>query len=132
MSQIFPFVRDSEDYAFAYSCLQILLTACLLTWTQLCIPDEIISLIHLFHLFTMYFMRTYYVPVISAWSQKIRRDFFHHYSGVLLCQGPWVGSEIAYVINQSYSYSYWWFLTNRNIYGSRRDHLEDEFDKLFI
>ena len=66
-------------------------------------------------------MRTYYVPVISAGARRSEETSFTTTVGVLLCQGPWVGSEIAYVINQCYySYSYWWFLTNRNIYGSMK------------
>ena len=73
------------------------------------------------HLFTMYFMRAYYVSVTSAGARRSEETSFTSTEGLLPCQGSWVGSEIAYVINQSYCYSYRWFLTNRNItYGSMK------------
>ena len=94
---------------------------CLLTRMQQCILVE--SSPHSsIHLFTMYFMRAYYVPVTSAGARRSEETSFTSTVGLLPCQGSWVGSEIAYVINQSYySYSYRWFLTNRNItYGSMK------------
>ena len=94
---------------------------CLLTRMQQCILVE--SSPHSsIHLFTMYFMRAYSVPVTSAGARRSEETFFTSTVGLLPCRGSWVGSEIAYVINQSYySYSYQWFLTNRNItYGSMK------------
>ena len=93
---------------------------CLLTRMQQCILVE--SSPHSYiHLFTMYFMRAYYVSVTSAGARRSEETSFTSTEGLLPCQGSWVGSEIAYVINHSYCYSYRWFLTNRNItYGSMK------------
>ena len=74
------------------------------------------------NLLNMCFLKAYYVSVTSAGARRSEETFFTSTVGLLPCQGSWVGSEIAYVINQSYySYSYQWFLTNRNItYGSMK------------
>lgn len=40
----------------------------------------------------------------------------HALPGVMPCQVSWGDREIAHVVKQrNYSYSYWCFLTNRNI-----------------
>ena len=67
---------------------------------QQCIPME--SSPHPFiNLFTIYFIRAYYVPVTSG-ARRSEETYFTSTVGVLPCGGSLVDSKIAYVINHSY------------------------------
>ena len=54
------------------------------------------------NLFTIYFIRAYYVPVTSAGARRSEETYSTSTVRVLPCRGSLVDSKIAYVINHSY------------------------------
>lgn len=82
-------------------------TICLPTWMQQCVLVEA-STNSSIHLFNMYLLRAYYVPVTSTGARSLEETYIICTVGVMPRRGSWGDSEMAYVINQSYySYSYW-------------------------